>query len=179
MGGARKDINNYASATGVGRGGLLAAAASTTALNILSESLSGQIEGLFGNNLVAPRFQAFLTSSGTPLIGVQTIVTTGTFWKGLEVGLDFTPSSSNFSLSLGLKAHDIEIPGLSGLSASPFVSISDSGWVGISGGTDLTYRLNSWLGVSGTVGYRGDNPLNEIEGVATGLHGRLSGEFTF
>jgi len=170
------DIANYTSDTGATRGGIFAASGTTFGLNMLTDVFSEQIEGLFGNRIAAPRFQTFLTTSGDPLIGVQTIVRARGSLPAFEVGLDLTPTSSDFAFSLSIKAHDIAIPGPSGLTLSPFAAGSN---LGGSIGTDIRYRFNSRLGVSGTVGYRGGNPLNDIEGVETGWHGRLSGEFRF
>jgi hypothetical protein len=169
------DINNYLADTGVGRGGILGSALAITGLNVLSEVFADKIEGVFGGKIVAPRFEEYLTSSGEPLLGIQTIVRPGGSWPALEVNLDATPTFSDFTL--GVKAHEIPVPYVEGFSFSPFISVSD--W-GISGGTDLTYDFNSRLGIKLTGGYRDStDPLNAIEGKAPGWYGKLNATIKF
>jgi len=175
IGGNSNDIKNYVSGSSAGLGGVFAAASTTTSLSIASEIFAEKIEGVFGNKIVAPRFQTLLTSSGELLLGVQTIVRPGGGWPSFEVSLDSTPTFSAFSL--GVKAHDIRVPYISNLSVSPFLSLSN--W-GVSGGTDVTYDFNSRLGVSFTAGYRdSSNPLNDVEGKEAGIYGKAAATVSF
>lgn len=169
------DVNNYIKNTHASRGVLLGSSLAITGLELLSQIFSHPMESAVGNKIAAPRFEAYLTSSGDPLFGLQTIVRPGGQSPPVEVTINATPTFSDFSF--GLKAHDISIPGVKGLFVSPFVSLS--GW-GVSGGTDVKYNFNPDWGVSLTGGYRdGSNPLNSIEGVQAGWHTNLSAIYRF
>jgi RHS repeat-associated protein len=172
--GKSNDIKNYVSATNAGLKEVFATALATTALNINSEIFAKKIEKVFGNKIVSPRFQTLLTSSGDLLLGVQTIARLGGRFHALEVNLDATPNFSAFSL--GLKAHDI-FPDKPSLSLSPSISLSN---LGVSFGAELTYDLNSWLGLRVSFEHRsGSNPLNEVEGRVSGPYGTTAATVRF
>ena len=177
------DIRSYSLKTGASPLGLYGAALTTNFLSLASELAAKDIEGALGNKVVAPRFQALLTLSGETLFGIQTIVKPS--FAPIEVNLDSTLTLSAFSL--GVKAHDFKLPSISShLSVSPFLSISNrSGFLNLEGwggsiGSDVTYELNSRLGVELTLGYRGSsNPLNEVEGKEPGFYGSVKAQVKF
>lgn len=173
------DIRHYSQKTGASPLGLYSSALVTNFLSLASEMASKDIEGLFNNRIVAPRFQGLLTLNGDVLYGIQTIVKSDL--APIEVSADFTPDFNSFSLTG--KMHDINLK--PGVSVSPFLSLSTrSGFLnfsewGVSGGLDLTVKLSSDLSLQVTGGYRGSsNPVNEIEAKPSGPFGSLKLQVT-
>jgi hypothetical protein len=175
------DIKGYANATGASIGGLVAASVTTTALNLGSDIFASRIEGLLGNKVMAPRFEALLTLSGETLFGIQTIVKPSWCWPSIEVNLNSTLSFSQFSLEA--KAHDLFKFQLfshpSSVSISGAFGRTESNWAG-SIGADFRYELSKGLGVGASIGYRGDgNPVHQVVGKEPGAYGAANVQVSF
>jgi hypothetical protein len=93
----------------------------------------------------------------------------------IELTANANSSFSDFSFSA--KAHNIVISDDRSVTLSPFIGVNSGG---VTAGSDLTFNLSSDLGVKLTGGYRNEgNPLNEIEGVSSGIFGSANVTYRF
>jgi RHS repeat-associated protein len=173
------DIKNYAKATGASVGGLIAGSVTTSALNLGSEIFAKRIEGLLGNKVIAPRFEALLTLSGETLFGIQTIIKPSSFFP-VEVSLNSTLSFSQFSAEA--KIHDVKLQGFpTPLSVTIGGSLgrSETGLTG-SFGFDFKYKLTSCLNVGVEFGAIGKgHPVHQVEGDKPGGYASANVQVNF
>jgi len=134
--------------------------------------------GAFGQQFTFPHFQMLLTTQG-PILGNR-IILNPTGKLPLEFTFDVQLGATNDveGVALGAKLHDLTL-GTPKLHISPFLRATVADSAGIFGGADIRYDLTPWVGITGTLGFRKNDLLNEAEGKEDGFEGNAALTFSF
>jgi hypothetical protein len=133
---------------------------------------------MFDQEFTFPHFQMLLTTEG-PVLGSRMILNpTGKL--PLEFTFDVQLGADNdvTGVALGAKLHDLSI-GTPKLHISPFLRATVADSAGIFGGADIRYDLTPWVGITGTLGFRKNDLLNQAEGREDGIEGSAALTFSF